>query len=233
MYAIARIAGKQYRIEPDQDVKVPLLDAKEGSTYNIEDILFAVDDKGVQVGDPLVKGVKIKAKVVSHGHFPKITVFKKKRRQGFKVTKGHKQDFTLLHVEKIEGLTGVAKKAEKPKKEAEPKKEAKPKAKPKVEAKPRKAAPKKPAAKTKAEAKPAEEKKAKAPAKKKAGEKPKAKAEEKKPAAKKEKAPAKEAKPKPKAKPKAKTEAKEPAKKAEAKAKPKAKPAAKKEKEGE
>jgi large subunit ribosomal protein L21 len=228
MYAIARIAGKQYRIEPDQDVKVPLLDAKEGSTYNIEDILLAVDDKGVQVGDPLVKSVKIKTKVVSHGQYPKITVFKKKRRQGFKVTKGHKQDFTLLHIEKIEGLTTVAKKAEKPKKEAEPK------AKPKAEVKPKKAAPKKPAAKPKAEAKPKEEKKAKTPAKKKAEEKPKAEAKPKKAAPKKSAAkPKAEAKPKPKAKPKAKTEAKKPVKKAEAKAKPKAKPAEKKEKKGE
>ena len=104
MYAIARIAGKQYRIEPDVKVKVPLLPVEVGSTYEIEDILFASDGEKSQVGQPVLEGVKATAKIIEHGRRPKIIVFRKKRRQGFKVKNGHRQSFTLLQVESIKGL---------------------------------------------------------------------------------------------------------------------------------
>ncbi len=175
MYAIAKIAGKQFRIEVNRDVKVPLLDLKEGSSYEINEILFTTDGKNVKVGEPILTDVKAKAKVVEHGRHPKIIVFRKKRRKGFEVTRGHRQDYTLLHVEKIDGLTAQPKKAAKPKAEVKPKKDAKPKktaakpkAKPKTAAKPKVAAKPKTAAKPKAESKTKTAAKTKkAPAKKK------------------------------------------------------------------
>ena len=164
MYLIARIAGKQYRIEPNTNVKVPRLDLEEGSSFDIEEVLFATDGAKATIGVPLVQGIKAKAKVVEHGRDPKIIVFRKKRRKGFKVTRGHRQGYTLLHVEDIQGLTA------KPKAKPEPKKEAKPKAAPKKkeEAKPKAAPKKKVEAKPKTAAKPkADAKPKKAPAKKK------------------------------------------------------------------
>ncbi len=174
MYAIARIAGKQFRIEPELNVKVPKLDVEEGSSYEISEILMTSDGKKIQVGTPLIEGLKATAKVISHGRDPKIIVFRKKRRKGFKVTRGHRQGFTLLRIENIQGLTAKPKAAEKPKKEAKPKEVPEPEAKaePKAKAKPkapvkRKAPAKpKPASKAKA-AKPKTAAKLKAPAKKK------------------------------------------------------------------
>jgi len=162
MYAIARIAGKQFRIEPELNVKVPKLDLEEGSSYEISEILMTSDGKKIQVGTPLIEGLKATAKVISHGRDPKIIVFRKKRRKGFKVTRGHRQGFTLLHIENIQGLTAKPKAAAKPKKAAKPKEAPEPEA--KAEAKP-KVKPK-PATKAKA-AKPKTAAKLKAPAKKK------------------------------------------------------------------
>jgi large subunit ribosomal protein L21 len=175
MYAIARIAGMQFRIEPDLDVKVPRLSAAEGSSYEISEILLAVDDGTVQIGQPTLKGVKASAKIISHERAPKIIVFRKKRRKGFEVRKGHRQRYTLLHVEKIQGLTA------KPKAEAKPEAATKPKAtaKPKAEAKPKAAAKPKTVAKPKAAVKSKASTKPKAAAKPKAPAKPKAEAKKK------------------------------------------------------
>lgn len=159
MYAIARIAGKQFRIQPDQTVKVPRLDAEEGSAFEIDQILLMSDGEKVQIGQPILKGITAQAKVMSHGRDPKVIVFRKKRRKGFKVTRGHRQGYTLLRVESIGGL------APKPKEKKKPEAEAKPKAAPRPKAKP-KAAPK---SKTVAKAKTVKPKtvaKAKSPAKK-------------------------------------------------------------------
>lgn len=158
MYAIARIAGKQFRIEPEGRVKVPRLSAEVDSSYEITEILMTSDGGKVLVGTPLVEGITATAKVLSHGRDPKIIVFRKKRRKGFKVKKGHRQGFTLLQIENIGGVKARPVKEAKPaaeKKKAAPKKKAaakpkaapkpKPKAKPKAASKPKSAAKKKPA----------------------------------------------------------------------------------------
>ena len=159
MYAIAKIAGKQFRIEPDHNLKVPRLSVQEGSTFEIAEILLASDGGKIKIGQPVLKGFKATAKVVSHGRDPKIIVFRKKRRKGFKVTRGHRQGYTLLHIEEIQGLTAKPKAAEEPKAEAKPK----PTAKPKTTAKPKAAAKPRTAAKPKTQAKPKSSTKKEAP----------------------------------------------------------------------
>lgn len=137
MYAIARIAGKQFRIEPDRTIQVPKLPLEEGSSYEISDILFATDGQTSHVGAD-ARGIKVIAKVLSHGRDDKIMVHRKKRRKGFEMTKGHRQDYTLLHIEAIEGLgtQPQARPAVEAEVEGEPeiKAKAKPKAKPKAQA---------------------------------------------------------------------------------------------------
>lgn len=148
MYAIARIAGKQFRIEPDLEVIVPRLSVQEGSTFEISEILLTADGDRVQIGQPILEGVTASARVVSHGRAPKQIVFKKKRRKGFEVTKGHRQGYTLLRVEKIQGA------AKKPKAELKPEVTVMPRAKSKAKAKKKAPAKKKKApAKSKSRAK--------------------------------------------------------------------------------
>ena len=101
MYAIVNIAGKQIRVEKDQVVKVPYLQQEVGKAVEFDEILLLDDGKKVKIGQPKVKGAKVTAKVVEHGRDKKVLVFKKKRRKDYKVTRGHRQNFTKIQIEKI------------------------------------------------------------------------------------------------------------------------------------
>ena len=158
MYAIVEIAGKQYRVEKDKQIKVPLLKEESGKKVTFDRVLFMSDDSGNnQIGSPVLDGVQVAATVVEHGRDKKIIVFKKKRRKGYQVKNGHRQQFSLIKIDSI-GKSTAAKKAkaadEKPKKETAAKtvkEEAKkPAAKKTAEAKPKTAAKPKTVAKPKA-----------------------------------------------------------------------------------
>jgi len=102
MYAIVDIAGKQFKVSKDQNVQVPKLDTEVGKSVEFDKVLLVSDDKGkVSVGQPTVKGAKVKAKVVDFGHDRKVVVFKKKRRKGYRVKRGHRQDHTNLLIQSI------------------------------------------------------------------------------------------------------------------------------------
>lgn len=221
MYAVIKTGGKQYKVAKDDVIAVEKLDAENGASVELTEVLLVGNGKDHTTGTPLVDGATVAAEVVTQTRGKKILVFKKKRRKDYRRTRGHRQLVTMLRITDI--LTDGKKPAKKAA-AAAPKAEAKPAAAPKAETKPA-AEPKpeaKPAPKAKAEAKPAAKPAEKAPAK------PKAKPAAKKPAAKTE-TKAKPAAKKPAAK---KPAAKKPAAKKPAAKKPAAKkPAAKKPKE--
>lgn len=101
MYAICRIAGQQYRVEPDTRLKVNLLNVPEGDTVEFEELLMVSDGKKTELGTPKVAG-KVVATVVKHGRYPTIRVFKRKRRKDYRVTRGHRQDYTEILINRIE-----------------------------------------------------------------------------------------------------------------------------------
>jgi large subunit ribosomal protein L21 len=103
VYAVVQLAGKQFMMRPDERVKVPLLDAEPGSIIKCEEVLVYADGKDVRVGRPLLDGISVTAEVVEHGREKKITVFKMKRRKGYRRKKGHKQQYTLLKIKEIAG----------------------------------------------------------------------------------------------------------------------------------
>lgn len=156
MYAIVNIAGQQYKVEQAQKLKVHRLEAEEGKHVELDNVLLVSDGKTVSVGTPTVEGVRIAAKVLSHGKGDKVLVFKKKRRKGYQKMNGHRQYLTELWIEAILGkgekFDASKSSAPKPKAVAAPVKKAK-KAAVKaetVEAKPAKKAPVKKAAAKKA-----------------------------------------------------------------------------------
>ncbi len=111
MYAVVEIAGQQFRVEQDKNIKVPLLHEEPGKKITLDRVLFYSDDKGKHhIGMPVVKNIKVEATVVEHGRYKKVIVFKKKRRKGYQKKNGHRQHFTLLHIEKI-GTKRAPKKA--------------------------------------------------------------------------------------------------------------------------
>ena len=88
MFAIIRTGGKQYKVAKNDKIKIEKLDAEEGASVEMDDVLYAEGGKKASV----------KAKVVAHIRGPKITVFKKKRRQNYRRKKGHRQDLTLVEI---------------------------------------------------------------------------------------------------------------------------------------
>jgi large subunit ribosomal protein L21 len=101
MYAIVDIAGKQFKVTQDQYVYAPKMQGEEGASVEFDNVLLVDNDGKVEVGTPLLKGAKVAGKILEHVKDDKVIVFKKKRRKGYKVRNGHRQDFTKVLIEKI------------------------------------------------------------------------------------------------------------------------------------
>ena len=103
MYAIFNHKGKQYKVSKDDFLKLPKLsDLKKNDTLTLEDIIFLKTENGdITIGTPIIKDVKIQAKVIDQIRDNKTIVFKKKRRHNYRRKIGHRQDFTLVKIEEI------------------------------------------------------------------------------------------------------------------------------------
>jgi len=101
MYAIIRTGGKQYQVAPGEHVRVEKLGGEVGDTVELADVLLVADGEDVKIGQPVVEGAKVTAQIVEQGKAKKVLVFKKKRRKGFKVKRGHRQLFTALEIKEI------------------------------------------------------------------------------------------------------------------------------------
>ncbi len=175
MYAIVEIAGQQFKVEEGKKIFVHRLDVKEGDKINFDQVLLVEDEGKITVGEPLVKEAFVEGQVINQVKGDKVIVFKKKRKKGYRIKNGHRQQFTQVEIISINGKK--TKPPKPPKKEAaaavvETVKEEKPVEKKKTESKksaPKKADDKKEPAKKVSEKKPAAKKTAeKKPAKGKA-----------------------------------------------------------------
>ncbi len=101
MYAIVDIAGKQFKVTQDQYVYAPKMQGEAGASVEFDKVLLVDNDGKVEVGTPMLKGAKVAGKILEHVRDDKVIVFKKKRRKGYKVRNGHRQDFTKVLIEKI------------------------------------------------------------------------------------------------------------------------------------
>lgn len=102
MYAVVEIGGQQFRVEKGQQLFVHRLKAREGDSIELNNVLFKVSDGTVSLGTPIVSNARVTAKVIQHLKGDKVVVFKKKRRKGYKVKKGHRQLLTQIEIENIE-----------------------------------------------------------------------------------------------------------------------------------
>ena len=125
MYALIEFAGKQFKVEEGSSIKVPYVNGKVGSKVNFEKIIYIDDGKNKMVGTPIVDGVKIDGKIISHGRERKVVVFKFKRRKGYQKKNTHRQEYSILEVGKVGKAKKVAnKESTKPvKAKSSPKKE--------------------------------------------------------------------------------------------------------------
>ncbi len=101
MFAIVNIKGNQYKVQENQKVFVPKLKEEVGSKVTFDDVLlFSADENTFEVGAPKLSK-KIEATVLDHVKDDKVVVFKKKRRKGYKVRRGHRQNYTQISIDKI------------------------------------------------------------------------------------------------------------------------------------
>ena len=102
MYAIVETGGKQYRVENGTLVQVESLPGDVGGTVELSQVRLVHGDKGLLVGQPLVKGAKVTAEIVDQDRTRSIMIFKKQRRKNYRRTKGHRQGFTKLRITGID-----------------------------------------------------------------------------------------------------------------------------------
>ena len=94
MFAVVRTGGKQYKVAEKERLEVAKIDAKEGASVDLE-VIATSNGKDIKFAE---KGAKLSAKVIEHTRADKIVVFKKKRRQGYRRTHGHRQDLTVIEI---------------------------------------------------------------------------------------------------------------------------------------
>ena len=101
MYAIVDIAGQQFKVEKDQKVFVHRQEGEVGAELSFEKVLLVDNDGKVTIGAPAVKNAKVTAKILDHVKGDKVIIFKKNRRKGYKLKKGHRQSFTQIQIGEI------------------------------------------------------------------------------------------------------------------------------------
>jgi len=101
MYAVIETGGKQYKVAPGEIVNVERLKADVGGEVQFQKVLMVIDEETVQIGTPIIEGASVTAEIIEHGKARKVTVFKKKRRKGYKVKRGHRQQFTAVAIKAI------------------------------------------------------------------------------------------------------------------------------------
>ena len=101
MYAIVRTGGKQYQVACGDQVRVEKLEGSVGDSVDLNDVLLVADGADIKIGQPLLDNAKVTATIAEQGKGKKVIVFKKKRRKGYRLRKGHRQAYTALKIDEI------------------------------------------------------------------------------------------------------------------------------------
>jgi len=128
-YAVIQTGGKQYKVKSGEIIKIEKLpDSKLDTKIEFKDILAYGDNKMIEVGTPIVQGARIEANLVKNSKNRTILIFKKRRRQNSRRKNGHRQQYSMIRINKIFSKDGKvlseAEKITKPSKKVETKKEA-------------------------------------------------------------------------------------------------------------
>lgn len=101
MFAVVEIAGQQYKVSKSDRLYVPRLESEVGAKITFDKVLLLGDEKKTTIGTPVIAGSSVEAKVLEHVRDEKVIVFKKKRRKGYKVRRGHRQQYTEIEITKV------------------------------------------------------------------------------------------------------------------------------------
>ena len=127
-FAVIQSGGKQYKVKSGEILKVEKLpDSKENSKIEFKEILAYGDNKIIEIGAPIVQGAKVEADLIKNSKNRTILIFKKRRRQNSRRKNGHRQQYSMIRINKIFSKDGKilyeAEKISKPSKKEVSKKE--------------------------------------------------------------------------------------------------------------
>jgi len=101
MYAVVRTGGKQYKVAQGVQLNVERLEGEAGDVIDLGEVLLVANGDTVNIGKPIVDGASVKAEILGHPRGDKKVIFKKNRRHGKQLTKGHRQELTRVKVTEI------------------------------------------------------------------------------------------------------------------------------------
>ena len=122
-YAVIQTGGKQYKVKSGEILKIDRLPtSKENTKIEFNEVLAYGDDKNLEVGAPMINGAKVEADLLKNGKNRTILIFKKRRRQNSRRKNGHRQEYSMIRINKIFSKDGkilseAEKVSKKPKKE--------------------------------------------------------------------------------------------------------------------
>ena len=101
-FAIIQTGGKQYKVKSGEILKIEKLsDSKDGSKVEFKEILAYGDNKEIEIGSPVVKGAKVEANLIKNSKNKTVLIFKKRRRQNSRRKNGHRQEYSMIRINKI------------------------------------------------------------------------------------------------------------------------------------
>ena len=101
MYAIIKTGGQQFRVAKGDKLSIQKLETEAGKSITLNEVLMVNDGKSAKVGTPLVSGASVTAKILEQTRADKVVIFKKKRRQNYRRTRGHRQHLTVIEITDI------------------------------------------------------------------------------------------------------------------------------------
>ena len=118
-FAVIKTGGKQYKVKAGEIIKVEkLLDSKAESKVEFKEVLAYGDDKAIELGEPTISGAKLEADLIKNSKNRTVLIFKKRRRKNSRRKNGHRQQYSLIRINKIFSKDGkLISEAEKIKKE--------------------------------------------------------------------------------------------------------------------
>jgi large subunit ribosomal protein L21 len=111
MYAIVEIAGQQFKVEQGKKIFVHRQEDEEGTQVVFDQVLLIEDEGIITIGEPTIKDAVVEGKVLDHVRGDKVIVFKKKRKKGYRIKNGHRQNFTQVEIISINGKSSPKKAA--------------------------------------------------------------------------------------------------------------------------
>jgi len=101
-FAVIKTGGKQYLVSPKDKVKIEKIKGEKGKEITFKEVLLLEKQNKLDIGQPLIKGAKVLAKILEQGKDKKVIVFKYKAKKRYKVKRGHRQQYTEVEIKEIQ-----------------------------------------------------------------------------------------------------------------------------------